>query len=211
MNHASRFVKSHVKHRFVSAHALLFSVVLVFGPALSLSAIAQRRAQRGHSSAQTLTDEQRILHVLTRLTYGPRPGDLERVAAMGVNAYIAQQLDPDSINDDALTARLGKLPTLALATPALAEQYNPPKPPPVPKPTPAPKNPQQVVTELQRAALLRAVYSERQLSELTVDFWENHFSIYAQKDADRWLLTSFDRDAIRPYALGRFRDLLGAT
>ncbi|HYX40467.1 MAG TPA: DUF1800 domain-containing protein, partial [Pyrinomonadaceae bacterium] len=83
--------------------------------------------------------------------------------------------------------------------------------PPAPKPTPAPKNPQQLVTELQRAALLRAVYSERQLSELTVDFWENHFSIYAQKDADRWLLTSFDRDAIRPYALGRFRDLLGAT
>src|SRR5947209_545863 len=138
MNHASRFVKSHVKHRFVSAHALLFSVVLVFGPALSLSAIAQRRAQRGHSSAQTLTDEQRILHVLTRLTYGPRPGDLERVAAMGINAYIAQQLDPDSINDDALTARLGKLPTLALATPALAEQYNPPKPPPAPSPSPTP-------------------------------------------------------------------------
>src|SRR3954451_24586202 len=44
-----------------------------------------------------------------------------------------------------------------------------------------------------------------------VDFWENHFSIFANKDADRWLLTGFDRDTIRPFALGRFRDLLGAT
>ena len=68
-----------------------------------------------------------------------------------------------------------------------------------------------VVTELQRAALLRAVYSERQLYELMVGFWENHFSIFANKDDDRYLLTSYDRDTIRPFALARFRDLLGAT
>ena len=68
-----------------------------------------------------------------------------------------------------------------------------------------------VVGELQRAKLLRAVYSERQLYEVMVDFWENHFSIFANKDADRLLLTGFDRDSIRPFALGRFRDLLGAT
>jgi len=80
-----------------------------------------------------------------------------------------------------------------------------------PRPTPPPKNPQMVVTELQRAALLRAVYSERQLYELMVGFWENHFSIFANKDDDRYLLTSYDRDTIRPFAMGRFRDLLGAT
>lgn len=84
-------------------------------------------------------------------------------------------------------------------------------PTPAPKPAPPAKNPQQVVTELQRAKLLRAVYSERQLNEVLVDFWENHFSIYAGKDADRWMMTSFDRDAVRPFVLGRFRDLLGAT
>ncbi len=82
---------------------------------------------------------------------------------------------------------------------------------PSPKPTPTPKNPGQVVNELQRAKLLRAVYSERQLNEMVVDFWENHFSIYANKDATRWMMTGFDRDAVRPFALGRFRDLLGAT
>src|SRR2546428_3954178 len=82
---------------------------------------------------------------------------------------------------------------------------------PAPKPTPPPKSPYMVITDLQRAKVLRAVYSERQLYELMVDFWENHFSIFANKDDDRYLLTSFDRETIRPFALGRFRDLLGAT
>ena len=80
-----------------------------------------------------------------------------------------------------------------------------------PSPTPTPKNPQMVITELQRAKLLRTVYSERQLSEMVVDFWENHFSIYGNKDATRWMMTSFDRDVVRPFSFGRFRDLLGAT
>ena len=68
-----------------------------------------------------------------------------------------------------------------------------------------------VVTELQRAKLLRAVYSARQLYELIVDFWENHFSVFANKDDDRYLLTGFDRETLRPFAMGRIRDLLGAT
>ena len=230
---------------------------------LSLFIIEPLAAEKPKSA---LNDEQQTRQILARLTFGARPADFERVHSLGVKAYIEEQLDPDSIDDSALAKRLEKLPTLALSTPTLAEQYNPPKPPPTPtssvspspsptpnaammqnpamsadsimkanspempksaetptpanvstapapkpSPTPAPKNPQIVVTELQRAKLLRAVYSERQLNEVMVDFWENHFSIYANKDADRWLLTEFDRDAIRPFVFGRFRDLLGAT
>src|SRR5205085_9514434 len=73
------------------------------------------------------------------------------------------------------------------------------------------ENPQRIVGELNAARILRAVYSERQLQEVMVNFWENHFNIYAQKGADRWFLTSYDRDVIRPNALGNFRDLLEAT
>ncbi|MGZ8843571.1 MAG: DUF1800 domain-containing protein, partial [Pyrinomonadaceae bacterium] len=80
-----------------------------------------------------------------------------------------------------------------------------------PKPTPPPKNPQMVVTEMQRAKILRALYSNQQLYEVLVDFWENHFSIFANKDDARYLLTAFDRETVRPFAMGRFRDLLGAT
>jgi len=217
-----------------------------------------------------MTADQRIAHVLSRLTFGARPGDFEKVKGMGVEAFINQQLDPDAIDNTAVMAKLRRLPTLNMATPVIIEQYTPPKPvvspsptsvtpldkaavatigepkvvraapamegladdrdrmmqadkkmadlnqkpaesQPAPKPTPPPKNPQMVVNELQRAKLLRAVYSDRQLFELMVDFWENHFSIFANKDDDRFLLTGFDRETIRPFAMGRFRDLLGAT
>src|SRR6185503_3456306 len=229
--------------------------------------------QRTSKKSATMPADQQVAHVLSRLTFGARPGDVEKVKAMGVAAFINQQLDPDSIDNTAVITKLRRLPTLNMATPVIIEQYTPPKPPanptpaPVriidamnapeaklstqnapqlsngsamsamtnemqadvkkedagrmpalqqepqaaPRPTPPPKNPQMVVTELQRAKLLRAVYSDRQLYELMVDFWENHFSIFANKDDDRYLLTGFDRETIRPFAMGRFRDLLGAT
>jgi uncharacterized protein (DUF1800 family) len=71
--------------------------------------------------------------------------------------------------------------------------------------------PQRIVAELSMAKITRAVYSERQLQEMMVDFWYNHFNVYAAKGADRWLITEYERDAIRPHAMGKFRDLLEAT
>ena len=71
--------------------------------------------------------------------------------------------------------------------------------------------PQRIVAELSMAKMTRAVYSERQLQEMMVDFWYNHFNVFAAKGADRWLITAYERDAIRPHAMGKFRDLLGAT
>jgi uncharacterized protein (DUF1800 family) len=73
------------------------------------------------------------------------------------------------------------------------------------------RTPQRIIGELSMAKVTRAVYSERQLYEQMVDFWYNHFNIFAGKGADRWLVTSFERDAIRPHAMGKFRDLLEAT
>src|SRR6185295_18491817 len=69
----------------------------------------------------------------------------------------------------------------------------------------------QVVIELSQQKLLRAAYSERQLQEVLVDFWFNHFNVDARKGATRFLVTEYERDAIRPHVLGRFRDLLEAT
>jgi uncharacterized protein (DUF1800 family) len=71
--------------------------------------------------------------------------------------------------------------------------------------------PQRIVAELSMAKMARAVYGERQLDEEMVDFWYNHFNVFAAKGADRWLITSYERDAIRPHAMGKFRDLLEAT
>src|SRR5438045_8826409 len=73
-------------------------------------------------------------------------------------------------------------------------------------------NPQQVVVdELVQSKLLRAIYSERQLDEVMTDFWFNHFNVFIGKGADRYLVTSYERDVIRPHALGKFQDLLLAT
>src|SRR5262249_38655663 len=73
------------------------------------------------------------------------------------------------------------------------------------------QGPRAVILELQQARLLRSVYSRRQLYEIMVDFWTNHFNVFSAKGADRWFTTAYDRDTIRPHALGRFRDLLFAT
>jgi uncharacterized protein (DUF1800 family) len=73
-------------------------------------------------------------------------------------------------------------------------------------------NPTAVVTgELAQAKLLRAIYSQRQFEEVMTDFWINHFNVFVDKGLDRLMLTSYERDVIRPHALGRFEDLLVAT
>ncbi|HLJ23847.1 MAG TPA: DUF1800 domain-containing protein [Candidatus Acidoferrales bacterium] len=73
------------------------------------------------------------------------------------------------------------------------------------------RDPNAIVSDLMEAKMIRAVYSERQLSEQLADFWFNHFNIFVYKDLDRWYLIPYERDAIRPHVLGKFRDLLEAT
>ena len=68
-----------------------------------------------------------------------------------------------------------------------------------------------MIVELAEQKMLRAIYSERQLQEVLTDFWFNHFNVDARKGRDRFMLTEYERDAIRPHVLGKFRDLLGAT
>ncbi|HEY0307686.1 MAG TPA: DUF1800 domain-containing protein, partial [Acidobacteriaceae bacterium] len=67
------------------------------------------------------------------------------------------------------------------------------------------------VSELQQAKLVRAIQSERQLQEVMTDFWFNHFNIYIYKDQDKIYTPAYERDVIRPHALGKFRELLVAT
>jgi uncharacterized protein (DUF1800 family) len=352
-------------------------------------------AKKKNTVASSPGDPRHALHALNRLTFGPRPGDVQLVMAMGVEQWIDLQLHPDKIDDSALNARLEPLRTLRLSTREIAEDFpdgqeitqirngkkpmpsdparravfqvqlarqeekkerkeeagknaaaaasgdkgsatptdgsmmtasratdgangthpmgdvmsdsvnsgaasndpaadakNPPQdqdtmaaaspPSPPAKPTPeeeeqarlreeqlfadlevqqlpsippdqrfkkvlsmpqqeqlafadslrggkgqefleglAPKqketllamnNPAGVVTgELAQAKLLRAVYSQRQFEEVITDFWCNHFNVFVDKGLDRLMVTSYERDVIRPHALGKFEDLLVAT
>ena len=169
-----------------------------------------------------VSDDQ-IVHLLSRATYGPRPGDIARVRAMGLAAYLEQQLRPEIVNDRAAEALLSDLPTPVASIPALLHGY--PQPPPQPQPAmasgemanemamspPARTGPADIVMELRSAKALRAVASERQLHEVMVDFWFNHFNVFLYKGEIRWYVTSYERDVIRPHALGKFGDLLRAT
>jgi uncharacterized protein (DUF1800 family) len=269
--------------------AALVSIAALLAGTFAVGISAQSMKSAPKTSAK-LSENQRILHVLNRLGFGARPGDVERVKAMGVDNYIMQQLFPEKIEDSAAEAKLQNLETLRMTNAALYEKYPQPgqllqqlqrrgqlpsdlaaardnrvkgganaapNTPNAAKPNdavsgemqgpeaakegqakpntpPAANNdaanpmnnpeyrkavmeyfkennlrpPQFITGELQMSRILRAVYSERQLQEVMVDFWTNHFNVFAGKGADRWLLTSYDRDTIRPHTLGKFYDLL---
>ncbi len=199
-------------------------------PAIGNSASDEHWA--GKLPIKDLTEDEAITHALNRLGYGPRPGDAERIRRMGLETWIQKQLHPELIDDKAAEARLAAYPTLTMMPAALMNEYPRPqlaaqrmgvtleeynkreqallRPPQGVRPA-ADRRPQTIVNELMMAKLLRAVYSERQLQEQLDDFWFNHFNIFAQKDQDVYLITSFERDTIRPNLFGKFRDLLGAT
>src|SRR5581483_4413901 len=281
----------------------ILAAAAVLGFASLPAAVAHKK-----SAASATDDRARAVQALNRLTFGPRPGDVDRVLAIGVDKWIDQQLHPESIYDNALEARLDQFRTLKMSAEQMARNFPPPalirqiangkdkmprdqeeraiyevqlirygqkqekkndaangtemqpssealaKIPDVLKLAPdarmqtllsmlpeqrsdfllalkgsreefltgmspqqredvlAMYNPQQVVTEeLMQAKILRATYSERQLQEVRTDFWMNHFNVFIGKGADRYQLTSYERDVVRPRALGKFEDLLVAT
>jgi uncharacterized protein (DUF1800 family) len=303
---------------------------------LAFSAMAVLASHAGKDKKTGQVDEhKRAIHALNRLTFGARPGDVQRVEALGVAKWIELQLQPNKIDDSALEARLAPFRTLRMSTKEIVENFPPPqlikavaegkqrlpsdptkravyqaqvekyrekqerkqnatdsntrsaatRPPgdDTPESTNQPTDPQAaarrearlyadlkteelldlppeqrmkrilnmppeeqralatrkatqdgdllegmspqeketvmalnnpgrvVVQELMQAKLLRAIYSERQLDEVMTDFWFNHFNVFINKGADRYLATSYERDVIRPRALGKFEDLLVAT
>jgi uncharacterized protein (DUF1800 family) len=215
------------------------ALVLILGGALACTG--------GPTLAQSPipTDDRAIIHALNRLSFGPRPGDIERVKQIGLATWIDQQLRPDQIKDDGMSARLTRLETLTLDSGTIAREYvqparqarrqrqrqqgaqpnaggamEPRSPDAMPPGPREPRDPamaaemmrgRQAVADLTEAKILRAVYSERQLEEVLVDFWFNHFNVFARKGQTEIYVGTYEREAIRPHVWGNFRDLLEAT
>ena len=161
-----------------------------------------------------LTEEQKVIHFLNRTSFGPTREDVQKVNRLGIRAYLEEQLRPEKISDSLVDEKLAGLKTMRLSSRELIELYPPPRQQAGQQEMMGQQQmqgPRTVILELQQARLLRSVYSQRQLYEIMVDFWSNHFNVFSAKGADRWLTTAYDRDTIRPHALGRFRDLLLAT
>ena len=166
--------------------------------------------------ADPVSDRQ-IIHVLNRLAFGPTLEDFRLVRSIGVERYIADQLNPESIAEPfELWWRMAALDTLRFNAVQLRQFYGP-----LPAIRGFKLSPELVKGQRERARaivqqaaearILRAVLSRRQLQEVMVDFWFNHFNVYADKDLDHLWIGDYEQRAIRPFALGRFRDLLFAA
>src|SRR5689334_1214385 len=344
---------------------ILLGLVLLISTAALLAGDKKSKSKAADaaiaaSSAQ-IEDDKRIVHALNRFTFGIRPGDVERVRAIGMDKWFDEQLHPEQINDSAVEARLAPFRTLKMSTKEMVENFPPPqvlkaiengrmsmphdpgkravyesrmaayqqrqqnkedkggaganaglnnldqaapdmmKPAAESKTAASPKNspaemrldpndppltaeqrkqqkqredamyadldsdlllqmppearykailkmsaeerldlaktykgpramqlldgmkpeqretveaivqPQAVLGELAEAKLLRAIYSDRQLDEVMTDFWFNHFNVFIGKGPDRYMINAYEREVIRPHALGKFKDILAAT
>ena len=209
--------------------------VTVLAAALAAAVFAQ--AQQPESAAPSASDDRAVLHVLNRLGFGPTSGDIARIKQSGISSYIEQQLHPERLADAAMRERLAPFQTLTKSTRELSQDYflpammmrrqqkrqegaaDPARPQDeatrremrTPEQVEAIRSERSVLAELAQQKVLRATYSERQLEEVLVDFWFNHFNVFAGKGATRLYLTEYERDAIRPHVFGHFRELLGAT
>jgi uncharacterized protein (DUF1800 family) len=223
-------VRKNAASRSRRAAALTLSLAVAIPAA---AALAAKKTPRPAAEEDAL-----IVHALNRLGYGPRPGDVEKVRAMGLDEWIDEQLHPDRISDRAMASRLESLRTIRLSTGELLAHYEVPRE--AKKEIQAKRaalgdeaseeqmrearrelmqkyrdrmdgTPQEVVQELQSAKILRAIYSERQLDEVMTDFWMNHFNVFAGKGPVKFMVGEYERDAVRPHAWGKFEHLLRAT
>jgi uncharacterized protein (DUF1800 family) len=154
----------------------------------------------------------KILHAISRLSFGAAPGDIERVESIGVDKYIQEQLNPATIPLPAsLTSKLSTLSTLPLSTTELGGIYGAVRKMPPVEPAKYVVDIKKVVEERNQAKLLQAIESPRQLEEVMTDFWYNHFNVSGNKGISRVWVGNYEQTAIRPRVFGKFRDLLGAT
>jgi uncharacterized protein (DUF1800 family) len=177
------------------------------------------------ASAEALNPSERALHALNRLGFGPRPGDAAAIQAQGperwLQQFLAEQLTPTGLAlPAALQGRLQALDTLSLDQGQLLDRYREAQK----LNREAKKNSEDkkgenarrelvrpVVQQAGAQRLLRALDSPTQLQEVLVDFWFNHFNVYAGKGPVAVLVGDYERRAIRPHVLGSFRAMLGAT
>lgn len=161
-----------------------------------ISSVTQRLGQSIPDSL-TLPEGSEIepsFHLLSRVAYGPWPGDLDRVRAIGSEEWIEEQLNPENIDDTACDLRARRFETI-WHEPGTCYEYKKPV----------------LREEITRHTLLRALYSKRQLFEVMVGFWTDHLNINLEKGDCIYLKPSDDRLVIRAHALGRFRELIRAS
>lgn len=173
-------------------------------------------ADQGAPPHATLEEERLIWHVLNRVTFGPRPGDVEQIASTGISVFIDQQLSPEPDSEPALEAKFSSLKFYSGSPLELYRSHLDQKRmnhglPSLGETVESEPVKLKALEELQLAKVVRAVESRWQIKEVLIDFWSNHFNIDASKGAVSVLKVRDDIEVIRPKVLGSFRDLLVAS
>ncbi|MEM9416160.1 MAG: DUF1800 domain-containing protein [Planctomycetota bacterium] len=162
-----------------------------------------------------LTEREIAVHVLSRLSFGPTPGQVDEVLAMGWEAWVQQQLDPASIPNDRVDSYLASdHQWTRMSMGDIFRTYRPAyttNPPSDEEQALRNRNRERIRRELQEATLYRAVYSERQFEEVIVEFWRNHFNVDQQKDDVGYLANHYEENVIRRFAFGKFEHMLLAS
>ena len=200
---AGTAVKNSTRREFIaaSAGAVALSAAIfrstqgLFTQMGQLAGIGVERPLDGRLTPPRAGEIDPVSHALSRLTFGPGPGDHARVTAMGVQAFIEEQLAPEKMDDSLCERATARFCDVGYEP--LGEHYD--------------EDPEALPPVLRRVTLLRAIYSERQLFEVMCEFWSDHFNIDPGKGDCRWTKTTDDADVIRKHALGNFRELLRAS
>jgi uncharacterized protein (DUF1800 family) len=153
------------------------------------------------AEVQPITPPNALAHLMSRTSFGIRQSEIDFATRVGIDAWREAQLNPESINDAELDAAIAlNMKSIAMSGPQLLAAY------------PLPDNKDQVVlAELRAATLLRQIFSGKQLFEVMVDFWTNHFSVDHPSQQILRVSKTLDDREIRTHALGKFRDLLHAN
>ena len=197
----------------------------------AVGCVSVRASLSRFDEPRELTADQQVKQAFNRLTFGPQPGDLASVNANDLDQWLVEQLDPRLIVDTRADSVLAQLVTQQRSVSELADSFPSQdiyirelrKQRSIRAGDPFSFTPDDsarfkalndrgnhLAQQIVAAKVARAVFSRRQLLEVMTDFWENHFSVYSGKMPTRFSLLEYDRDVVRPHALGKFRDLLGA-
>ena len=160
----------------------------------------------------TSSPDRLTLHILNRLSYGPKPGDVDHIQAISIDAYIDGQLTPQALAiPKDLSQRIAQLPDFQASPDSLRQKYarNPDRAANVMEGKQKQAQPQ-VLDSTIAARIWRATESPQQLQEVMTEFWFNHFNVFGHKGKVQLYLADYELNAIQPRTLGDFRTLLGA-
>jgi uncharacterized protein (DUF1800 family) len=186
----------------------LFALLLLFTPL----AVAQDSSAEGPNTGP-LTEDEKIYHLLSRLSPGPTPALIAEVREMGIDEWLEKQLSGEIKGSDALTKYTESLETLTLRTATIYKEYNRPLPDGLPKDERkkiladrnVPRN------QMLSWVILRAAYSDEHVRETMADFYRQHFAISVDKGACQYLGTDWERSIIYEKTFVPFGEILEAT